>query len=342
MNRSPRITFGMIVLNGEPFVRYNLQAIYPFAHQIIVVEGAVDGAKAIASPDGHSNDGTLERLREFKAKHDAQKKITIVTAEDEGYPNGFWPNEKDEMSQAYARRAAGDYLWHIDVDEFYRPEDMQRMLDLLRDNPHITALSFKMITFWGGFRHTVDGWYLRRGAEIYHRVFKWGKGYRLTTHRPPTVVNSQRVDLRKVNWVNGHQLAAMGIYLYHYSLVFQKQVFEKCQYYKEAEWAKKSKALDWANDVYLQLKYPYRVHNVYEYPSWLEKYRGKHPAAIKGLIRDLEAGKVHAQMRSMEDVEKLLNNNIYRVGRLVLKIADYPSRVLAKITHRRGRFFERS
>ena len=40
MTNFSRITFGIIVLNGEPFVRYNLRAIYPFAHQIIVAEGA--------------------------------------------------------------------------------------------------------------------------------------------------------------------------------------------------------------------------------------------------------------------------------------------------------------
>lgn len=28
---NPRVTFGMIVLNGEPFVRYNLRALYRFA-----------------------------------------------------------------------------------------------------------------------------------------------------------------------------------------------------------------------------------------------------------------------------------------------------------------------
>ena len=39
MSEFPRISFGMIVLNGEPFVRYNLRAIYPFAYEIIIVEG---------------------------------------------------------------------------------------------------------------------------------------------------------------------------------------------------------------------------------------------------------------------------------------------------------------
>jgi len=40
-----RITFGMIVLNGEPCVLYNLRALYPFAHEIIVVEGAAPGKR---------------------------------------------------------------------------------------------------------------------------------------------------------------------------------------------------------------------------------------------------------------------------------------------------------
>lgn len=52
---SPNITFGMIVLNGMPFVTYNVRALYPFAGQIIVVEGAAPGAASIASPDGRKS-----------------------------------------------------------------------------------------------------------------------------------------------------------------------------------------------------------------------------------------------------------------------------------------------
>ena len=53
----PRVTFGVIVLNGEPFTRYYLRSLYPFAHQIIVVEGPSPGAARIATPDGHSRTG---------------------------------------------------------------------------------------------------------------------------------------------------------------------------------------------------------------------------------------------------------------------------------------------
>src|SRR5688500_9367169 len=102
----PRITFGMIVLNGEPFLRYNLRALYPFAHEIIIVEGAVAKASAIATPDGHSIDTTLETLHRFKAEEDPENKLIIITRD------GFW-DEKDAMSQAYAERATGNYLWQV-------------------------------------------------------------------------------------------------------------------------------------------------------------------------------------------------------------------------------------
>ena len=144
----PTITFGMIVFNGEPFLRYNLRGLYRFAHQIIVVEGASTAVEGIVTHNGHSTDGTLEALRDFKAHEDPDNKLIIVTAEDDGHPNGYWPGEKDEQSQAYARRATGQYLWQVDVDEFYTVADMTALLQRLQQNPDITAVSFKTLFFW--------------------------------------------------------------------------------------------------------------------------------------------------------------------------------------------------
>src|SRR3546814_16702886 len=96
-----------------PFLRYNLRSLYPYAHQIIVAEGAAPGARNIATPQGHSRDGTLEVLRRFKQEEDPEDKVVIVTAEDEGHPDGFWPGEKDEQSRAYAKR--GDRITHYQI-----------------------------------------------------------------------------------------------------------------------------------------------------------------------------------------------------------------------------------
>lgn len=326
MSRYPKVTFGIIVLNGEPFVRYNLRALYPFAYQIIVVEGAAPGASGVASPEGHSTDETLETLHDFKANEDPDDKVTIVTAEDEGHPNGFWPGEKHEMSQAYAKRARGDYLWQVDVDEFYQPEDMHRVLKMLQDDPGITVISFKQITFWGGFDYLTDGWYLRRGANIYHRLFKWGPDYQYVTHRPPTVHDAQGRNLRNVRWVNGRMLAQRGIYLYHYSLLFPKQVREKCAYYQQAAWARRAVEEHWAQETFLRLQQPFRAHNVYDYPSWLERFGGPHPPQIEALRQDITSGRIDVEMRPTEDVERLLRSPIYALGRSWMKAWDHVDR----------------
>lgn len=309
----PKVTFGIIVHNGEPFTRYCLRALYPFAHEIIVVEGACQAAAAIATTDGHSTDGTLERLHQFQAEEDPQNKVQIVTRD------GFWM-EKDQMSQTYAQRASGDYLWQVDIDEFYRPEDMLSVLEMVRADPQITAVSFKQITFWGGFDYLTDGWYLRRGVEIYHRLFKWGPGYRYLTHRPPTVQNADGQDLRRIRWIDGYQLARRGVILYHYSLLFPKQVRDKCAYYSEAEWAGRDGANNWARKCFLELTQPFRVHNVYDYPSWLERYSGTHPPQIEALRQDIAAQQLKITMRPTRDIEQLLDSSFYSFARSWLKL----------------------
>lgn len=323
----PKITFGIIVLNGEPFTRYCLNSIYPFAHEIIVVEGATPAARDIATLQGHSTDNTLEILYRFKTSHDPDNKIAIITAEDKGYKDGFWPGEKHEMSQAYATRATGNYLWQVDIDEFYKPEDIRKIVMILKENENISSISFKTITFWGGFDFVTDGWYLRRGASIFHRLFKWGEGYRYLTHRPPTVVDDRGVDLRTLHWLNGYKMASMGIFMYHYSLVFPKQAVDKSSYYQNAEWSKRVHNLRWVKNVYLELQNPYTVHNVYTFPSWIEQYLGTHPPLIKNLISDIASGKILIRTRQRHDINRLLATHFYRFNIWILKILDYFDRL---------------
>src|SRR5450759_1649932 len=146
----PRVTFGIIVLNGEPFTRYCLRSLYPFAHQIIVVEGGHEDTRAVATPDGQSIDGTLEALQRFKAEEDPLDKVEIVTR------GGFWPKtdefgrHRTHQSRAYAERATGDYLWQVDIDEFYLPSQMESVLHMLVHDPTISAVSFNLLAFWGG------------------------------------------------------------------------------------------------------------------------------------------------------------------------------------------------
>ena len=318
MSDFPRITFGIIVLNGEPFIRYALQALYPYAHEIIVVEGAAPGAKNIATDDGHSRDATLETLRQFQAEADPDRKLTIVTRD------GFW-TEKDEMSQAYAERATGDYLWQVDVDEFYQPDDMRAVIQILKEQPAITAVSFKTLTFWGAPDYVVDSWYLRRGTAIYHRLFKWGPGYTYATHRPPTVTNPAGQDLREGHWLRAETLEKIGIRMYHYSLLLPKQVMDKCDYYSHADWVRRQDALEWANQAYLSLNRPFHLHNVDEYPGCLYRYKHPHPPQVMQMWQAITAADSDFEIRQTKDIEALLNSPRYKIGRSLVMLADKPS-----------------
>jgi hypothetical protein len=322
----PRVTFGIIVLNGEPFTRYCLRALYPFAHQIIVVEGGHEDTAAVTTSDGHSIDGTLEVLSRFKQDEDPEGKLEIVTRD------GFWPkkdelgNDRTPQCRAYAERATGDYLWQVDIDEFYRTDDIAHVLRVLRADPRITAASFLQRTFWGRPWYEVDGWPLRRGANVYHRLFKWGPGYRYVTHEPPTVYDERGRDLRSLHWLGPRSQELRGVYLYHYSLLFPWQVEQKTRIYRDEKPDSCEGIVDWADNAYFALRRPYHVHNLYMSPGWLQRYRGPYPTEVAAMM-DTAAGRDGPwTLRRTDDVERLLRSWWYASGRETLKGLDYADR----------------
>jgi hypothetical protein len=341
----PKISFGIIVLNGHPFLFYNLRALYPWAHQIIVSEGASPNASHAARSDGHSLDGTLEFLREFKTQNDPENKLVIVTAEDEGHENGFWPGEKDEQSVAYAKRATGNWLWQVDVDEFYRNEDIINVIEMLNADPTITAVTFPEIPFWGSFDYRCDGPYLRFHYSKFHRLFKWEEGFTYATHRPPTVLDKQGRDLRSIHWVDSEKMAIKRIRLYHYTQIFLGQVKAKMAYYENlissmGHTNKIIKDTDvWFEKTFDQLKDPYHVHTVNTWPSWLVPFEGQHPEVIRQMITDIETGDVREEMREMSDVVDVLKSDAFSKKIKKLKrrsnFRDQPIRLCKKLIRRR-------
>lgn len=323
MNKSdyPKITFGIIVLNGEPFTRYCLRSIYPFAYEIIVVEGGHEDTRSVCTPDGHSVDGTLETLYKFKEEEDPENKLTIVTR------NGFWPkkdelgNDRTPQSRAYAERAKGDYLWQVDIDEFYRESDVIKIFEMLNKNPLITSISFKQKSFWGDINYISDAVYLRKNVGGWHRIFKWDSKYKYLTHEPPTIIDENGVNLRTKKWVPGEVMAKRDIYMYHYSLLFPWQVEQKVKVYKDEKPENFSGSVDWAENNYFKLGNPYRVHNVYGLPSWLIRYSGKHPEQVENMMKDIKDGKVKARLRQTDDIEAIIDSGSYKFTILVIKAA---------------------
>jgi hypothetical protein len=313
-----KISFGILALNAQPLLEYNLKALYTFAHQILVVEGATRAAASLATPDGHSTDDTLQMLARFKQKQDPDGKLSVISASDEGYVDGFWP-EKEAMSQAYAKRITGEWLWQVDSDEFYLEEDIGAVVALLEKDPSIATISFPYIEFFGGFESTTTGIWHKYQFPLVHRVFRWGSGYQYKVHRPPTVVDEQERDLRRKNWIVGPKNSGRTILLYHYSYVFPKQARQKVGYYANVDWSDAFRDNQrWFERSYLQLANPmFLGEKGWPNLQWLERFSGRHPHQIQQLREDLVNGKLNERVRETRDIQELLSSPLYSFQRAI-------------------------
>lgn len=307
-----KVTFGIIALNALPLLRYNLQALYPFAHQIIVVEGAVRSANQLAQPNGHSQDGTWEMLQDFARQHDPEHKLHLVSAADEGYADGFWP-EKDEMSQAYAKRATGDWLWQVDSDEFYQEQQMAALLEQLDADTSVSGCSFPYIEFFGSFDSHITGEWHRFAHPRFYRLFRWGPGYRYASHRPPTVLDAQGRNLHQLHWLASPRVNGRPMFLYHYSYVFPKQARQKVGYYSNVTWSDAFRDnKTWYEQQYVRLQDPLHLGELRGW-QWLERFGGRHPRSIQQLQADLAQGRIQEELRPTADIERLLAAPGYRI-----------------------------
>jgi len=224
-----KIAFGIIVLNGDFFLKQVLESIYPFAHAICIAEGPVqwfvDNKKISVSTDD-----TLRIIREFP---DPQNKIKLVQGQY---------SEKHEQCQAWFSLVPfdTDYIICNDADEVHSPENLEKLIQFLeKENP--TSVGFKSDSFYGGFERIIGGF---ERDHSFKRVLKYLPGCFYRTHRQPTLA------MRTIDWYNkgangysdiegkdisGNQLfEATGITMWHGSYVSPKGVYQKIQYYEGA------------------------------------------------------------------------------------------------------------
>ena len=121
-----------------------------------------------------------------------------------------------------------DYLWAIDADEIFKPEDIEKTISVLKKRkPHVVA--FNMRTFVGGLDYYLTGY--ERNYNV-RRIFKYEPECIYITHRPPTL-STEKVENPII--IEGKEMfEKYNVEFYHYSYVFPKQVKEKVEYYESS------------------------------------------------------------------------------------------------------------
>ena len=272
----------MIVLNGLPWIEFSLKSIYPHAHEIIIVEGAVEKALFAANLDGSSIDGTVEFIKSFP---DPQRKIKLF--------QGLWP-EKAEMQDYALRYVTGDYVWLIDSDEVYKDEHIEQVRRVLSGDPEITQINFIPYNFWKGLDYVFKSPIFERPEVHYRRVFKYRYDARFVSHRPPTLLYPQLgTTADKLKVVDGFATRRMGIEMFHYSYVLKKQVRQKISLYKRYGWGNIwGVDLDrWFNECFLKWTPETREEIEKKWGIWTgdvnsytEKFTGTHPQVMNEFI----------------------------------------------------------
>jgi hypothetical protein len=245
---------------------YCVRHIYNYAHEIIIVEGATkalthrwDGDTTSFTNTGRSTDGTIEYLYELQKKY---PKIKIIIGD------GFW-NGKTEMCNAYASIATGDYIWQLDSDEFYKDEDINKILDIL-DSEEPYGVHFYANHFCGGWDYCIDEKQKTWGNDIpWKRIFKnVPKNSFFVSHEPPKYICNGKLCDNEKTLDRDYMLNNYNIKMYHYSYVHYPQINFKSKFFRNNKYVE-----FWNN--FIENK------NTLIFGSSPKKFEGLHPQIIQ-------------------------------------------------------------
>jgi hypothetical protein len=246
--------------------------IYPFVDELFISEGATaeftsrqdpGNPQWAIPPRGDSVDGTAKYV--LHDLIDPESKIHFVRRKETPW------EDKVQMFNAVMSEMEGDFMWLVDSDEFYHPQDM-RTIRAEIDARYPNMGTFQVHHFYGDFNSVVssDTGHLWPNANPWHRIFKISKDYTWTSHHPPTLVDKGGRDIATYPNSVVDFTAEHKIKIYHYSQVVKSQVDFKGAFFNRGDYA--SHWADWQK----------RKHEAPLFGGChTEPFTGEHPNIIK-------------------------------------------------------------
>ena len=263
----PKIGVITIALNEEKFINASLKSVikHPNVKKVAVVEGAVNLFAHACTKDGLSLDDTDEQVWMAMAEPNGNKII---------YERYGWALDKSELRNR-ALTLLGKGITHVlvvDADEVWMPEELDKLVQAMKDNPRNGVFLFKLLHFWHSkdMRAIGGQWEssLFRCFKFEDKSLHWG------LHQLP-VVNSEG---KFINVTDGSILFE-DISVHHYGYCKdEKDVKDKLEFYKKRDGDKLEVKDTWTNWKKGQPTQP--THG----GGTAIKYTGKHPVEIEDII----------------------------------------------------------
>ena len=299
-----KVSYAMNVLNGEPFIKFQLQSIYDHAHEIIIIEGAYKKFR-FATKGFRSKDKTLAIIENFP---DPEKKIKLIKK------NEFFEDRK-EMCNEFMKYLTGDILWQIDVDEFYDKSTHEYVKQVFLEDDLLDQVSFNFYDYYKTFDWIING-YPEEFLDVI-RVNRIFKGMRWANQRPPTLaLNNQIIKPRKK--INGSEMKKNNHYMHNLTMIFDSQVKDKFIYYNAKSSAVFSGNDKWYVDSWENYSKKFSVAGFKNCLTYLKKREHQLPIIIEDMSSEIKKNLYKGfKFHSDEKIKKTLSKKNYRNSLLI-------------------------
>jgi glycosyltransferase involved in cell wall biosynthesis len=207
-----KLSVQMIVLNEADFVEACLDGIYPYAHDISIVDGSVPYTRWIGwtNEQGGSLDDSAAIIQNYINTKDVNNKIKFQT--------NVAASSKIELRNTAIEPLTGDWILLLDSDEFYTKHDMDTILTRLAALPSGTlGITYPFKQFWT--------WNLYGQGIVMERMYR---------NTPSTIYQGDPKEGQNI-YIEGKKLWGSGrtkhyddVFCYHYSpFLVNSALFEK-------------------------------------------------------------------------------------------------------------------
>jgi GT2 family glycosyltransferase len=261
----------IIACNEEEFLEAAVDSISPIVDKWIIVIGGNEYAfrSGMCDKKGYPNDSTLEISKNLVKKYGG---IVIEP------PGRLW-KDKVEMRNQYAMKLKeNEWMFMLDGDEVYKPDQLNRIQELMDLNYECFILSFW--TFWNNVNTIGTGVWDNYPQE---RIVKWKKGYHYYERNHLHVSNSKNQLVKNTVKTFNNKKERL---FYHYSWVRPlNKIKQKRDYYK---YQAGRSGDDYLEKIFLEWrKNPNNVEgNTHPFGGGGTKlFEGEHPIQVQNLIK---------------------------------------------------------